>query len=215
MKEVIFLALFLVLCIIQPSFGIAKTLGSNYVSEITESPQAWPWVVAGVVYVIVRLGEGQAHIIYENGQIKEKHCRGIGSCAAGLIGGNGANTWIDSPYEAFGYDFEVNGMAVIRTTDGKLILTHREGQVDPNLNRFFYSNEIVITPQLTFNNPEHLQALGLSQPFTIGGTYQVQERQGFRYIILNQESKKYWEEIFSVSSKLYPFLRIYMVFCHN
>lgn len=187
-KIVIFWTLIMVLYSIQPPYSHGEPFNSAPAPQnnIAASPQAWPWIVAGVVYVVVKLSEGQAHITYyNNGQIKEKKCVGIGSCALGLIGGNGVNTWTDSPYESFGYDFEINGMAIIRTNDGKLILTHREGPVDQNLNKLFYSSEINITPQLNFNNPEHLQSLGVSQPFTIGGIYQVQEKQGFRYIVLN------------------------------
>lgn len=186
-KTVIFWTLSMVLYIIQPAYSHGEPFNSTSVPEnsIAASPQAWPWVVAGVVYIVVRLSEGQAHIIYHSDGKIERRCEGFGACASALIGGNGVNTWIESPYESFGYDFEINGMAIIRTNDGRIILTHREGQLDQNLNKLFYSGEINITPQLTFNNPEHLQALGVSQPFTIGGTYQVQEKQGFTYIFLN------------------------------
>jgi len=143
-------------------------------TELTSETRLW-WVPF-LVYIIVKLSEGQHQ---GNGD-----CQGIGSCGNhSMDPGTGQGTGSTYNPEYVG-DYESPAFFGVTKT-GEVILAMDENSDPEAKAAMFYDNEIYMSPTQIIDNPNVLEELGLTSPVVIEeGYYEVLQQQEVQYIII-------------------------------
>lgn len=155
--------------------------------ESTIENQRWlPWVVSGVVSIVIKLSEGQYYATYyPNGNMQSQGCSGVGTCAMGGSIDTG-NEWeeISSLEYTHELDLSSNSGIVAVTNEEKLILGVEDARCENDFyESLFYSNKILITRELKIDNAYLLNRFGLTAPVIIEvGEYEVYSRDGMTFI---------------------------------
>jgi len=196
------LSVLIVSCTKEP-VSTTKTVKSEL--PTIKKERFWEWIVAAVI-IIVTETTGQkttttTTTTTTNGTGTHTNttttstCDGLGVCAGSICvntnSGNG-NGSLDVNDQSFALhtDLRVNAkLAVTQSND--IILLVEDGQnTDDIKNKFFYGEYLYFMPNgYTVNNPNILQSLGLSSPFTIiGANYPVYQQENMKYIIVGHKS---------------------------
>ena len=140
-------------------------------TEVTAEKRIWPLIIAAAVTIIVKLSEGQWQGTSGG---DDNGCKGVGNCGNHSISsgsGQGTGSTYDPSYVG---DYETQAFFGVNETTGHVILA-MDGNADPDAKaKFFYANEIYMSPTQVIDNPEVLNELGLTQPVVMEeGFYQV------------------------------------------
>jgi hypothetical protein len=155
--------------------------------ESTVENQRWiPWVVSGVVRIVIKLSEGQYYATYyPNGNMQSQGCSGVGTCAMGGSIDTG-NDWeeISSSDYTHELDLSSNSGIIAVTNEDKLILGVEDARCENDFfESLFYSDKIEITRELKIDNAYLLNRFGLASPILIEvGEYEVYSRDGLTFI---------------------------------
>ena len=146
-------------------------------TEVTAEKRLW-WIPA-VVYIIVKLSEGQWQGTTDG---NDNGCKGIGNCgnhsvAAGS--GQGTGTTYDPGFVG---DYQSQAFFGV-TQSGEVILAMDENSDPEAKAKFFYDTHVYMSPTQVIDNPDVLSELGLSAPVVIEeGSYEVFENDGIQFI---------------------------------
>jgi len=155
--------------------------------ESTMDNQRWvPWVVFGVVRIVIKLSEGQYYATYyENGNMQSQGCSGVGTCAMGGSIDTG-NDWEEISSLEYTHELDLSSSSgiIAVTNDGKLILGVEDARCENEFyESLFYSVKIDISRELKIDNAYLLNRFGLTSPVLIEkGEYQVYSRDGLTFI---------------------------------
>ena len=173
--------LFLTACNKDAPLEIKEVNKTNISSE-----DRFPWlpVISGLVYIVVELSEGQySKTTAPDGTVTEK-CSGVGNCGThGTVQGTGNPL---STGETPGYASDYFSNAILAKTHAGEVILGMDETADPaTREKFFYSNEVYLSPAYTIDNPEVLEQLGENEPIVLEERhYEVKDVEGLLYIVL-------------------------------
>ena len=167
-----------------------KLPDTNQAQTINRVP--WIPIIAGVVYIIVHVTEGQYYkeVTYNpDGSIasEKEGCKGMGSCSVRGEKQNAAGGYSPISSVVYGEDYDYEGDAqLIRTADDKILLMVGEQNNNTCYKNFFYDKVIEISRPWIIDDPEVLDKLGRrnGKNITVQGKYEVYTFEDSKYIII-------------------------------
>ena len=174
--------------------GSVKLLNNDEVHVTERVP--WIPIIAGIVYIVVHITEGQYHheITYNpDGTIASDNtwCDGFGSCCIkGLYNTAGnLSTYSNISSIDYGDDYDYTGEAqLLKTTDNKILFKITNDSANMVcFNNFFYDNVIKISRPLIIDNREILNSLGRDQyrAIIVQGDYEVYDLDDGKFIVID------------------------------
>ncbi len=162
----------------------------RFSTEQEAETRIWPLVIAAAVTIIVELSEGQWYKKTNSDGSSEEGCDGVGNCGnhSTVQGGSGNGTGLgaDDDLEYTG-DYSSEAFVAINETTGHVIFGMNENADPETKDKFFYGEQIYVSPSKTIDNPAVLDALELSEPvFMEEGFYEVFEYEETKYIIIQE-----------------------------
>jgi len=151
-------------------------------TEVQAEKRIWGLIIGAVVTIVIHLSEGQWQGT-TNGD--DNGCSGIGNCGNHMVNpgnGQGAGSTHNPDYVG---DFKSFAKIAINENTGNVVLA-MDQDADPEAKaKFFYADQIYMSPTQIIDSEDILQELGLSEPVVIEeGYYEVYSDEETQYINL-------------------------------